>query len=119
MKNTLFCYAAIFLIGSGAFRGCVRAARRVPQLFERVKPSRPIEEPIRPWSYGAKIVEGLDSANIEFNAPNRQINIPAPGCSPGIDSLSVHRQMEEMKRQINPSNTEGFQPLHRNHTDGK
>lgn len=119
MKNALYCYAAIFLIGSGALRNCASAVRRVPQLFERVKPSRAIEEPSRHWSYGAKIVEGLDSANIELNAPKRQLNIPAPGYSPSLDSLSVHRQMEEMKRQINPSNTEGFQPLHRNHTDGK
>lgn len=108
MKNKLYCYAAIFLIGTGALRGCVKSARKVPRLVERVKPSRTIEEPHTPWVYGVKLFEELDSANIKLTVPKRQLT--APGYSLSLDTIYIPMQLEEMKRQINPFRIERFQP---------
>lgn len=112
MKNKLYCFAAIFLIGSGAFRGCAGAAsRRVPQLFERIKPSRIVEEKTGLWANGTKrMVEKLDSIDLGTNYQNRQIgHYPTYNQQDShtrsvvLDFSDQQKQLDAMMREVNKS----------------
>ncbi len=108
----LYCFAAIFLIGSGALRGCVgAAAHRIPQLVERIKPSRVVEERPGLWANGAKrMVEKIDSIDFDASTHNRQISHYPSYNQLGSHSRSVEldlsyqqKRLDEMMREVNRS----------------
>lgn len=111
MKNNLYCFAAIFLIGSSALRGCAGAAfRHIPEFFEKVNPVRIIKE--HPgYAYGAKkVVESIDSLDFDASAHNRQIShypsynqLGSHSSSVELDLSYQQKRLDEMMREVNRS----------------
>lgn len=112
MKSSkLYCFAAIFLIGSGALRGCAGAAsRHIPEFFEKVNPVRIVKE--HPgYAYGAKtIVQSIDSIDFGTSSHNRQV-VPYPAYNQsGNHARSIdlgftdqQKRLDDMMRDIDRS----------------
>lgn len=107
MKNNLYCFAAIFLIGSSALRGCAGAAfRHIPEFFEKVNPVRIIKE--HPgYAYGAKkVVEVIDS--LDYGNDKKQLystrKLPKDYYLPVDTSLlNQQKRLDKMMNSINSS----------------
>lgn len=109
MKNKLYCFAAIFLIGSGALRGCAgAAARHIPGFFEKVNPVRIVKE--HPgYAYGAKkVVESIDSLDFDAGTHNRQFShypsynqLGNPSCSVVLDLSYQQKRLDNMMSEVN------------------
>ena len=122
MKNKLYCFAAIFLIGSSALRGCAGAAsRHIPEFLEKVNPVRIVKE--HPgYAYGAKwMVEKIDSIDFDAGTHNRQINYLPSYNYIGRDSrpidLDLSYQQMRLDNMMNEVNWAVFlsKPIHSPH----
>lgn len=110
MKNKLYCFAAIILIGGGSLRGCAGAAtHRIPQLVERIKPSRIVEERPGLWANGTKrMVEKIDSIDFDASTHNRQFShypsynqLGNPSCSVVLDLSYQQKRLDNMMSEVN------------------
>lgn len=109
MKNKLYCFAAIFLIGSGALRGCAgTAARLIPGFFEKVNPVRIVKE--HPgYAYGAKkVAENIDSIDFDASTHNRQFShyssynqLGNPSCPVELDLSYQQKRLDHMMSEVN------------------
>lgn len=110
--HKLYCYAAIFLIGSGALRGCVGAAsRHIPNFLEKVNPVRIVKE--HPgYAYGAKmVVESIDSLDFGDNKkklystrkPPKDYFLPSKNYYLPFDASLSYQQksLDDMMREVN------------------
>lgn len=107
MKNKLYCFTIIFLIGGSGLRGCVgEAVRYIPELLEKVNPVRVVKE--HPgYAYGAKkVVEVIDS--LDYGNDKKQLystRKPPKDYYLPLDAslLEQQRRLDEMMRDINSS----------------
>lgn len=112
MKNKLYCFAAIFLIGGSGLRGCIgSASRHIPELLEKANPVRVVKEHPEYVHGTKKVVEIIDS--LDFSNDKKKLYLtrkPPKEYYLPVDPSLLKQQsrIDEMMRHINFSVASSF-----------